>query len=430
MQNIENYSSRGLGDRFIPLRKDTETTDFKIMRSLPQASAEKDGSILTQIFPFLENNVLNFNAHRTQAQTSESLHKTIANEAAPLSAGGAKGAELYGASQARVVRRGESLVLSAPGFRNDYYLNLLDVHSDKLIGTILGSTIFLLRQTEHNFHAPLPLSCLAEGEFVEPTSLNFNRGMDSLVAFGTAEGEVRLLDWERDQICGKLAPHSARVGSLQWNPSRPHLLASGSKDHRVALSDTREARARPIEAAHCGEICGLAWNPNGLMLASGGNDNLVHVWDLRQLAGPLQTIRDHRAAVRALDWCPWRPSLLATGGGSGDMQLLVTDIGKARAVKRIKTNSQICALLWEEDAKGILTAHGFSRYQMALWSFPTEELVCEFVGHKHRVLSMVRSPEGSIFTGSADESIRVWNMRNFVRKTAKSSSQLTPLTLR
>eukprot|EP00542_Grammatophora_oceanica_P011363 CAMPEP_0194036654 /NCGR_PEP_ID=MMETSP0009_2-20130614/9021_1 /TAXON_ID=210454 /ORGANISM="Grammatophora oceanica, Strain CCMP 410" /LENGTH=53 /DNA_ID=CAMNT_0038678503 /DNA_START=30 /DNA_END=187 /DNA_ORIENTATION=+ len=33
---------------------------------------------------------------------------------------------------------------------------------------------------------------------------------------------------------------------------------------------------------------------------------------------PLYTLTDHKAAVKALDWCPWSRGLLASGGGSAD----------------------------------------------------------------------------------------------------------------
>lgn len=56
---------------------------------------------------------------------------------------------------------------------------------------------------------------------------------------------------------------------------------------------------------HFGEICGLNWNPNGYQLASGGNDNLINIWDLRNLKKPQCVIDEHKAAVRAIKWCPW-----------------------------------------------------------------------------------------------------------------------------
>ena len=56
-------------------------------------------------------------------------------------------------------------------------------------------------------------------------------------------------------------------------------------------------------AAHAQEVCGLKWSPDGKFLASGGNDNLLHVW--KGMEGsfctedtPFHTFTDHQAAVK------------------------------------------------------------------------------------------------------------------------------------
>jgi hypothetical protein len=38
------------------------------------------------------------------------------------------------------------------------------------------------------------------------------------------------------------------------------------------------------------------------------------IWDLKY--GLVNQIKGHKGAVKALDWCPWKNSLLATGGGN------------------------------------------------------------------------------------------------------------------
>lgn len=52
-------------------------------------------------------------------------------------------------------------------------------------------------------------------------------------------------------------------------------------------------------------------------LASGGNDNLLMVWDAAS-DRPAHRITAHQAAVKALAWCPFQANLLATGGGTAD----------------------------------------------------------------------------------------------------------------
>ena len=74
---------------------------------------------------------------------------------------------------------------------------------------------------------------------------------------------------------------------------------------------------------HQQEVCGLAWSPDGRTLASGGNDNVLNLWSAvaggcHSEATPQFALSEHCAAVKAVAWCPWQSSILATGGGTAD----------------------------------------------------------------------------------------------------------------
>lgn len=58
------------------------------------------------------------------------------------------------------------------------------------------------------------------------------------------------------------------------------------------------------------------------MVASGGNDNIVSVWDLRG-GKNLHKFNEHTAAVKALAWNPHQSNILSTGGGSTDKTIRV-----------------------------------------------------------------------------------------------------------
>lgn len=56
-------------------------------------------------------------------------------------------------------------------------------------------------------------------------------------------------------------------------------------------------------AAHTQEVCGLKWSPDGRFLATGGNDNLLHIWPAEpgqcySRSSPIYTFSDHQAAVK------------------------------------------------------------------------------------------------------------------------------------
>jgi cell division cycle protein 20 (cofactor of APC complex) len=47
----------------------------------------------------------------------------------------------------------------------------------------------------------------------------------------------------------------------------------------------------------------------------------------------------HRAATKAVQFCPWEKNLLATGGGSFDTQLKIWDVYKDEEIASVDTNS-------------------------------------------------------------------------------------------
>lgn len=87
----------------------------------------------------------------------------------------------------------------------------------------------------------------------------------------------------------------------QWLSHHP-LSCSGSRSGAIHHHDVRVPDHHVgslIE--HTQEVCGLTWSPDGRHLASGGNDNVVNVWDTTlalEGVSPVQTFTHHLAAVK------------------------------------------------------------------------------------------------------------------------------------
>lgn len=100
------------------------------------------------------------------------------------------------------------------------------------------------------------------------------------------------------------------------------MLSLGFRDGSIAVHDVRIRDSlisfrQGSSAGHEQEVCGMRWNNDGTVLATGGNDNKVMLWDLATQRNT-HTFVEHKAAVKAIAWCPWDRSLLATGGGTAD----------------------------------------------------------------------------------------------------------------
>lgn len=95
---------------------------------------------------------------------------------------------------------------------------------------------------------------------------------------------------------------------------------------------------------HVQEVCGLKWSPSGTQLASGGNDNLLHIWSSAGGA-PMHQLTAHTAAVKALAWCPFQSNLLASGGGTADRCIKFWNTHTGALLNSIDTHSQVRAYI-------------------------------------------------------------------------------------
>ncbi|KAL6079749.1 ubiquitin-protein transferase activating protein [Balamuthia mandrillaris] len=319
-------------------------------------------------------------------------------------------------------------VLDAPDLLDDYYLNLLDWSPQNILAVALDRTVFLWNAGTGAITQLTTVDPSINGNVV--TSLRFGGGgcgslsedgsgsssasSDSssrYLAVGTSTAEVQIWDINEGKKVRTLRGHLARVGALAWNG---HFLTSGGRDSLILNHDVRAARhVTAVLEKHTQEVCGLSWSADGARLASGGNDNLLNVWDLSDMstrAAPRFTLDHHKAAVKALAWAPFQSNLLASGGGTADRCIRFWNTNTGACLNTIDTHSQVCALQWSRNSKELVSSHGFSQFQLSVWSYPSMTKMAELVGHTSRVLHMALSPDGTTVVSAGDETLRFWKI--------------------
>ena len=334
-------------------------------------------------------------------------------------------------------------ILDAPDLLDDYYLNLLDWSVGNVLAVALGPTVYLWNAKDGSINELCTLE--AEDDYV--SSIKWLPDGGGYLAVGTNHSVVEMWDVAQMKKVRSMDGHSNRVSSLAWNG---HMLSSGGRDSAIINHDVRirDHHTATLEG-HQQEVCGLAWNQEGTTLASGGNDNMLCLWDARgssatgatggagaggggstdRSQAPRHILTDHTAAVKALAWCPFQRNVLASGGGTADRTIRFWNAGNGACLNTIDTGSQVCSLMWSTTEKEILSSHGFSQNQLCLWKYPTMAKVKELTGHTARVLHMAASPDGTmVCSAGADETLRFWKIWDGAKKKKTKKSKSAALT--
>lgn len=303
-------------------------------------------------------------------------------------------------------------VLDAPGLVDDYYLNLLDWSSGNQVAIGLERSVYVWSADSGTVSSLL--ECPTDTYI---SSVKWS-GDGAYVGVGLGTGEVQIWDVEEGTKLRSMIGHETRVGVMGWNK---HILSTGARSGLVYNHDVRIAQHKVAElSGHTGEVCGLEWRADGAQLATGGNDNLVNIWDARSLSAPKFTKTNHRAAVKALSWCPWQSNLLATGGGSNDRQIYFWNTTTGARINHIPTDSQVTSLRWSTHYKEIVSSGGFPDNSLSIWSYPSGVKNMEVPAHESRVLHSCLSPDGQMLaTAAADESLKFWKI--FEKKPGQPS---------
>jgi len=149
----------------------------------------------------------------------------------------------------------------------------------------------------------------------------------------------------------KFKAHKDGVEAIVFSPSKANILASGGNDKAIRIWDLRmnneSERVSAIEKAHSSDVNCLAWKVStGIeMIASGGDDSVVKLWDPRKMSSPsdfIANVEFHKEPITSVNWDALNPCQLAVT--SEDNRLSIWDFSlepDEKKAKDISSNKEI-----------------------------------------------------------------------------------------
>jgi WD40 repeat protein len=244
---------------------------------------------------------------------------------------------------------------------------------------------------------PLPPGAVARlgtVRFRQPaTSLAFSPD-GKVLAAGGSDNSIRLFDAATGKTLRRLPGHQPRT----YHPDPQ------AKNPFDAL----------VESVGEGSVASVAFSPDSRVLASGGWDDKVRLWDVNT-GKELRQIDAHKALVAAVALSPEGKTLASRGGIDGTLRLW--DVATGREVRKVEKLSRVNPWRFNRDAALAFSPDGRAlavgdQPAILLLDANTGKELRRLQGQKHCVC-VAYSPDGNtLASGGADNTLRLWDVES------------------
>jgi WD40 repeat protein len=203
--------------------------------------------------------------------------------------------------------------------------------------------------------------------------------------------------------------HRLAIRCLAYSPDG-RVIATGGGDGDVRLWEAATRKPLAELEGHTNYVKTLAFSPDGKTLATGCDDRTVKLWDVSS-GKERATFADFDHQIYALAFSPDGALLAVAVRDSRTILLLDATNGRVRDRFQQPKGVVSVALAFAPDGKTLASGEGGERYAVTLWDVQTGRPQTVLRGHTDSVLTVAFSRDGKLLaSGSLDWTARLWRV--------------------
>ena len=196
--------------------------------------------------------------------------------------------------------------------------------------------------------------------------------------------------------------------AMDYNSLGTMLAVAGQGTTVELIHPAQGTTIKALSGIHTDDILAVAFSPDDRLIATGGADQRVVIWDVAS-SRPLRVMDTHDEYISSLDWSP-DGEILASS--SWDGRVIFWEPGTGKLLRSTDAaNGAVNGVAFDPQGRHFATAgaDGIVR----VYNMDNMSVITLLRGHKDDITALRWSNRSSLLaTGSWDNTAQVWNPRN------------------